>query len=758
MLTSLGVPDMLLGADTMPVWLSNTYQFIKVLIGFSIIIFVHELGHFLAAKWVGIRVDRFSVGFGPRLFGYRQGEGFTFGNRPEYTAEELEQRSYSETDYCFKLLPVGGYVKMLGQDDVILNEETGEVALSDDPRAFTSRPVGHRMIVVSAGVLFNLLFAVVLYIAVFMVGKQMLSPVIGTIHPDSPAQGKLFPGDRILEINGSEVDSFIDIRMATALSDGALRFKVERDGKSLPKEIVVEPVVNEKGELRMINVDPVMTTELMVDGEEMGDLPGLKAGDTITKIDGKVVKDALDIISIVRNSGGRLMKFTAERPLGDDTGGSETIECMQRAVLAVSYADLEADREGSDVDNRHILGLRRRRVVGRATPGLPADKAGFKPGDVIAAWGTVPNPTYEELTDSIQENVNKPQRVLVERDGREIELTVTPSRPFSLFSQKKARVGLEFSTRSEENRVIVADVVPNTPFAELNIPRGAELLAIGAREVRDWFDVTEALMAQAGQAVEVRYRSGTDEITGTVHIPSSVMNELHLPPTGVIWAIDGESSVSLPDAEGRVRTLDLAGNSLAARALFKSKIGQAVKVLCSDSLSAPRHEVDFSVRADNVDPWQMRINYAYELLAFAPKTESVNAHGNPLRAIKMGSNYLFTQVWQVYRFLSKLADRSMGTKNVAGPVGIFSMAIDRAKLGLGELMFFMAFLSVNLAVINFLPMPVMDGGLMVFLIIEKIKGKPLSLKTQMISTMVGLAAIILIGLYVTVQDIGRFFN
>ena len=72
-------------------------------------------------------------------------------------------------------------------------------------------------------------------------------------------------------------------------------------------------------------------------------------------------------------------------------------------------------------------------------------------------------------------------------------------------------------------------------------------------------------------------------------------------------------------------------------------------------------------------------------------------------------------------------------------------------------MFFMAFLSVNLAVINFLPMPVMDGGLMVFLLIEKIKGKPLSLKTQMISTMVGLAAIVLIVLYVTIQDIGRFF-
>ena len=152
---SLGAMDALLAADTMPGWLYNTLMFIKVLIGFSIIIFVHEAGHFLAAKWVGIRVDRFAVGFGTRLFGFRKGEGFTFGNRPEYSADELARKDYGETDYCFKVLPIGGYVKMLGQDDVIINDETGEVSLSDDPRAFTSRPVGHRMIVVSAGVLFN---------------------------------------------------------------------------------------------------------------------------------------------------------------------------------------------------------------------------------------------------------------------------------------------------------------------------------------------------------------------------------------------------------------------------------------------------------------------------------------------------------------------------------------------------------------------------------------------------------------------------
>ena len=95
---SLGGTELLLAAETMPGWLYNTLMFVKVLIGFSVIIFVHELGHFLAAKWVGIRVDRFSIGFGTRLFGYRKGEGFTFGNRPEYSAVRFMDEQSREVE------------------------------------------------------------------------------------------------------------------------------------------------------------------------------------------------------------------------------------------------------------------------------------------------------------------------------------------------------------------------------------------------------------------------------------------------------------------------------------------------------------------------------------------------------------------------------------------------------------------------------------------------------------------------------------
>jgi regulator of sigma E protease len=169
-------------------WVANSIAFLKVLIGFSIIIFVHELGHFLVAKACKVRVDRFAVGFGYRLFGYRRGEGLTFGNRPELSSDELGRRGWGETDYCFKAFPVGGYVKMLGQDDIVIDEKTGDVRMSTDPRAFTNRPVGQRMLVASAGVIFNVLFAAVLMVLVFFVGLEQTAPVVGGVQPGTQAQ------------------------------------------------------------------------------------------------------------------------------------------------------------------------------------------------------------------------------------------------------------------------------------------------------------------------------------------------------------------------------------------------------------------------------------------------------------------------------------------------------------------------------------------------------------------------------------------
>jgi regulator of sigma E protease len=243
-----------------------------------------------------------------------------------------------------------------------------------------------------------------------------------------------------------------------------------------------------------------------------------------------------------------------------------------------------------------------------------------------------------------------------------------------------------------------------------------------------------------------------------MQVPGSLVNELGLPHWVSVFGIDGLKEFEQRGADGKLRKIDLQ-NSLGIAEYLKSRVGQTVTVKYSLDLGARMQEKTFTVRADNVDPWQMRVLYVPDDLAFDVKSTLLSAGGNPVQALRMSMREVGGWIKQVYLSLHMLfVKRNVGVEHVHGPVGIFGAAIEQAKVGLTDLMYFLAFISVNLAVINFLPMPVMDGGLMLFLLIEKIKGKPLSIKTQMITTLIGLAAILLIGILVTIQDIGRLFS
>ncbi|MCG6894167.1 MAG: RIP metalloprotease RseP [Desulfobacteraceae bacterium] len=180
----------------------------------GVLIFAHELGHFLVARLFGVGVEKFSLGFGPRLVG----------------------KTIGITDYRISAVPLGGYVKMVGEEpDADLEPE--QIAVS-----FTHQHVFKRICIVAAGPAFNMLLAVLLFFVLFIAtGVYRLEPVVGTVQEDTPAaRAGIRPGDRVLAIDGEPVESWEEMASVISKSGGSpLSLRLQREGS--PLEISVSP-------------------------------------------------------------------------------------------------------------------------------------------------------------------------------------------------------------------------------------------------------------------------------------------------------------------------------------------------------------------------------------------------------------------------------------------------------------------------------------------------------------------------------------
>ncbi len=736
-------------------WMNSTVQILKVLIGFSLIICVHELGHFLAARWVGVRVDQFAVGFWKRVCGWRRGEGFTFGGRPQYTAEELVAKGYGETDYRLNILPFGGYVKMMGQDDIIIDEKTDEVRLSDDPRAFINKTVEQRMIVVSAGVIFNLIFAIAAYMLVYMaLDRKVMSPVVGQVYPDTPAErAGLMAGDRVVTVDGTKVQSFEDIFKNLIIGGARVPLEVRRGSDvtrltlEIPEELRGMPYPDRIGIL------PTRTAEIAPGYNAQRPDDTLKSGDVIKAVNGQPIENSDFLQMTYLASRGAPVMLSVQRKPAAEGAAPATEELRDTPELLLNGS--HPQRADADVVDAHgdLLGMRPLSSIAYILPNSPAMKAGLKPGDVVLQWASIPYPRYYEVRSAILSNNRQPLDVVVQRGAERVRLTVTPASRFDLFKRGAPEVGVQFNG-GNDGPPIVADVIPNTPAESLRLPRGAELLAIDGAPVATWNEVAVRLLDSAGKTVALRYRSGTDEIETKFAVPSSLINELGLLPWTVIVSIDGETKAKL--SNGQEASLPA---SLVARALLEAKRGQTVKIKYRASpLDTQTHVREFAVRDDNADPWQVRVQFSMRDRAFRTQSETIAPVGNPLTALNEGLRDTRDSLIQLYGMLRVMLTRRETIKHVSGPIGIVNIAVSHAEQGLAELLTFLALLSINLAVLNFLPLPVVDGGLMVFLILEKLRGRPLNIKTQVAITLIGVAGILVCFLFVTIQDLVRIFS
>jgi regulator of sigma E protease len=272
-----------------------------VLLG--ILIFVHELGHFIVAKLMKVKVEKFSLGFGPKLIG----------------------KTIGETEYRISAVPLGGYVKMLGENPGEEQEEP--LSEADRARAYNRQPVKKRFSIVLAGPLFNIVFAAFVFIVLFMTGVSLDYPDIGQVREGSPAEAAgLREGDRVLEVDGTEIVSFNHLLSVVHESPGSpLLFNVLREGDVL--EIAVTPekkpslnIFGEETEGGDIGVSPLL---FPVVGEVMEGTPAegaaLRKGDRIVAIDGVAIGKWQDMTEIIYASPEKPLDFEVKR-------GDETIE------------------------------------------------------------------------------------------------------------------------------------------------------------------------------------------------------------------------------------------------------------------------------------------------------------------------------------------------------------------------------------------------------------------------------------------------
>lgn len=278
------------------------------LLALGVLIVFHELGHYLVARWAGVKVLRFSVGFGRIVWSRRFGR--------------------DQTEWSIAALPLGGYVKML-------DEREGDVAPEELPRAFNRQPVGKRFAIVAAGPIANLLLAILLYWALYMHGVMGVRPIIGDVPAASAAAKSGFArGDLIASVNGEPVQTWQDVRWE--MLDSAVEAKSVELGLSngIVRTLPVATLTAEDLEgdflhklgLTYFEPDVEAVVGRVIEGGPAG-RAGLKAGDRIASVNGKPVAQWREVVNIVRANPERQLQLTVMRE-----GRAEIIKLVPAAV------------------------------------------------------------------------------------------------------------------------------------------------------------------------------------------------------------------------------------------------------------------------------------------------------------------------------------------------------------------------------------------------------------------------------------------
>ena len=354
----------------------------------GVLVLFHELGHFVAAKLLDVKVLRFSIGYGRPLVRVKLGE----------------------TEYQIGAFPLGGYVRILG-----IESET-----DSDGRSFASRPLWQRLVIVLAGPAANLLLPVIIYFVLFAGHTTLPAATIGDVlDGGAAARAGIEPGDRVLEIDGSAVRYWEEIEAAVRRSPGKeLHLRISRNGKVFERYLTpIEDTVRRRdGHVAVqgrvgITHAPFVPLVGVIDGASPAARAGLRTGDLIISVDGQAVRNWRDVQR-------QLGKF-ARRTSIVYFRGTEIPGVPQIELLGAGFADLVPETQVDAKLNRTTYtGLEHAEMfVAKVDAGSPADSAGLRPGDLVIALDDKPVAHWMDLDQRLQAEPNKTFKLTWRRAG-----------------------------------------------------------------------------------------------------------------------------------------------------------------------------------------------------------------------------------------------------------------------------------------------------------------------------------------------------
>ncbi|MGE0763945.1 MAG: RIP metalloprotease RseP [Bdellovibrionales bacterium] len=418
------------------------------LILLGLLIFVHELGHFLVAKFFKVRVETFSLGFGRKILQYKRGD----------------------TNYCVSLIPLGGYVKMYGDDP------SKDVPESEKRHSFLHKPVAQRIAIVLAGPLMNLFFAFFLFLAIGLIGEPQIGNYLGDIETTSRAYEAGFrSGDKIISIDGKSIESWPEAKaMINAGTNQKMHFVVQRENSSEQAEISVTPVLGENE-----NILSKQSQVGVIEGlDSLSYAPMIGVIGT-TSAAAKAGLKSLEVVTHVNDHEILTWRDFEYFMLADIAAGKLPLKLK---VQAYGNDDKPVTRDvvfeaAASTKNLNELGLETAQLyLWKVKRGSPAEKAGLKSGDRVIAVDEQKIEAWSHVIESVKKyNPDRTAPVFTFRRGdEEIKAAITPELTALIDHRGK-----------DERRFtigIVSGMMQTNPRPVLYKAKGAgELLSLGVR-------------------------------------------------------------------------------------------------------------------------------------------------------------------------------------------------------------------------------------------------------------------------------------